>query len=195
MPAMSPELSTRIETDRLILRAYELGDVPMYFRMSQRNKDHLRQFESGNAVMIIESEQDAERVIRDFIDGWKSRKYFFLGAFLKGSQEFAAQVYVGVVNPDLPEFEIGYIAEVNHEGQGYVTEAVKAALAWVFNSLGAHRVRLGCDEKNLRSIRVAERCGFVREGFTRETKRHRDGSLTGDVHYGLLWSEYLNEVT
>ncbi len=191
MAAWPPELSTCIETERLILRAYGPGDVPMYFGMSQKNKDHLRQFESGNAVMIIQSEQDAETVIRDFVDGWLSHKYFFLGAFLKGSQEFAAQIYIGVVNPDLPEFEIGYFADVDHEGCGYVTEAVKGALGWVFNTLGAHRARLGCDEKNLRSIRVAERCGFVREGFTRETKRHRDGSLTGDVHYGLLRSEYL----
>jgi RimJ/RimL family protein N-acetyltransferase len=64
------------------------------------------------------------------------------------------------VEPDdrkLPEYEIGYFADVDHEGQGYVTEVVRATLAVLFEQLDAHRVRLGVGDTNLRSIRVAER--------------------------------------
>ncbi len=163
----------------------------MYYWMSLKNQPHLQQFETGNAVHSVHSEQDAKRVIRDFIECWATRKAFFLGAFLKDTGEFAAQIYIGEVNWKLPEYEIGYIADVDHEGKGYVTEAVKGVLGCLFNDLGAHRVRLECDETNLRSIRVAERCGFVREGLIRETKRGEDGSYTGDLHYGLLRSEFI----
>ncbi len=191
MAAIQPEIPNQIETNRLILRCYRPEDAPAYYRMSQKNKPHLQRFESGNAVMSISSEKDAEKVIHDFMDDWKDRKAFFMGAFLKETQEFVAQVYVGVVNWTLPEFEVGYFADVDHEGHGYVTEAVKGALGWLFDHLEAHRVRLGCDETNLRSIRVAERCGFVREGHLRETKQHPDGNYSGDLHYGLLRSEYV----
>jgi len=54
-------------------------------------------------------------------------------------------------------------------------------------------VRIECDDTNLRSIRVAERCGFVREAHFRENKRNPDGTITGTVVYGLLSREYLNQ--
>ena len=189
----SPDLSTCNDTARLILRAYTAADAPMYFRLSQRNRSHLTTFESGNALNSIHSEADAEAVIADFLRCWTDNRAYFLGAFLKGTDEFAAQVYVGVVNPILPEFEIGYIADADHEGKGYVTEAVKGVMTWLFKDLGACRLRLECDETNLRSIRVAERCGFIREGLRRETKRSTDGSCTGDLLYGLLRNEYLSQ--
>jgi RimJ/RimL family protein N-acetyltransferase len=190
MTKPSPDIPTRLETSRLVLRSYQPGDGPCYYQVSLRNKPHLLQFESGNAVMSINSMQDAEIVVRDFAAAWAARQAFFMGAFLKDTQEFVAQVYIGVVNWDLPEFEIGYFADVDHEGQGYVTEAVKGAIGFIFTHLGAHRIRLECDETNVRSIRLAERCGFVREGHIRENKKHPDGSFSGDLHYGLLKSEF-----
>jgi RimJ/RimL family protein N-acetyltransferase len=186
------ELPTRIETARLILRPYRLEDSGWYFHMSQLNKPHLTIFESGNAVNGIYSEADAQKVMGDFISLWEARKAFFLGAFLKDSDDFVAQVYIGVVNRDLPEFEIGYFADVDHEGRGYVTEAVKCAMGFLFNELGAHRLRLECDESNVRSVAVAERCGFVREGHIHENKRKADGSFSGDLQYGILRSEFFS---
>lgn len=191
LSTLLPEVPTRIETDRLILRSYHAGDGPWYFRMSQRNKPHLSIFESGNAVMTIGSEKEAENVIQDFVDCWRERKAFFMAAFMKDTKEFVAQIYIGVVKWDLPEFEIGYFADVDHEGRGFVTEAVKGALNWIFTCLGAHRVRLECDETNVRSIKVAQLCGFTKEGHIRETKRNANGKYTGDVHYSLLKSEFV----
>jgi RimJ/RimL family protein N-acetyltransferase len=63
-------------------------------------------------------------------------------------------------------------------------------LKFIFEHLKAHRVRLKCDETNVRSIRVAERCGMVREGLFRENKKHPDGKYTGTLHYGLLKREF-----
>jgi RimJ/RimL family protein N-acetyltransferase len=56
--------------------------------------------------------------------------------------------------------------------------------------LKAHRVRIECDETNVRSYRVAERCGFSREGHFRENKKHPDGTMSGTLFYGLLGSEF-----
>jgi ribosomal-protein-alanine N-acetyltransferase len=113
-----------------------------------------------------------------------------LGAFDRESDEFVAQVYVGPVRWEVPEFEIGYFVDVEHEGQGYVSAAVRAALGFAFRHLGAHRVRAECDDTNLRSRRVAERCGLVLEGHVRQNKRNADGTLSGTLHFGLLKSEF-----
>jgi RimJ/RimL family protein N-acetyltransferase len=189
MKPFLPTLPTCIETERLFLRPYELGDGSWYYQMSQRNKSHLARYESGNAVMRINSQQDAEQVVREFEASWIAGSAFFLGAFRKDSAEFVAQIYIGVVNLDLPEFEIGYFADVDQSGKGYVTEATETAVFFVFEQLGAYRIRLECDDTNLSSSRVAERCRFVKEGHIRENRKNVDGSFSGTLYYGLLRRE------
>jgi len=179
-----------IETARLNLRPYRAGDGHWTYAMSQKNRAHLSRYESGNVVMSINSEEEAELAVRELAVEWLARNHMFLGAFVKDSNEFVAQIYIGAVNWDVPEFRIGYFADVDHEGQGYVTEAVKGALAFIFTHLRAHRVGIECDDTNLRSIRVAESCGFVSEGHARANKLNVDGTITGTRFFGLLRSEF-----
>lgn len=190
MHKMLLDIPTRIETERLYLRPYKAGDGPMYYAVSQRNRSHLARYEAGNYLMSIDSEEEGEIVVRELAADWAARKRFFMGAFDKVTGEFVAQIYVGNCNWDLPEFTVGYIADRDHEGQGYVTEALRATLHFLFEHLHAHRLRLVSDDTNVRSHRVAERCGFVREGHIRENHAHADGTISGTLHYGLLRSEY-----
>jgi len=188
------DIPTRIETERLYLRPYQAGDGPMYFAVGQKNRDHLARYEADNVVRTLSSEMEAEAVIRELADDWAAGDCFFAGVFHKQTDEFVAQIYIGPVNWELPEIEIGYFVDCDHEGQGYVTEAVKAALGFCFEHLHAHRVSLHCDDGNARSYRVAERCGLVREGHVRENKKWHDGTFSGTLAYGMLRSEYLTQV-
>ena len=178
------------ESERLILRSYRAGDGPVYYAAGLRNRDHLNRFESDNVVMQLKDEEDAETVVRELAELWNDGKSFFIGCFEKTSQDFVAQVYVGVVNQELPGFQIGFFVDKEYEGQGYVTEAVMATLKFVFHHLHAHKVSAECDEANVRSIRVLERCGFTREGLLRENKCRVDGTISGTLHYGILQKEY-----
>jgi [ribosomal protein S5]-alanine N-acetyltransferase len=194
-PEMNPlhqHLSIHLETERLFLRPYRPDDGILYYHISQRNRTHLERYESGNVLMHLISEEEAIRALQRLIASGDAGEAYFLGVFKKETGEFVAQIYIGLTNRELPEYEIGYIADVDHQGKGYVTEAAMAALHFVFEHLGAHRVRLKCDDTNLKSSRVAERCGFVREGHVRENRKNPDGSISGTLHYGLLRSEFNN---
>ena len=190
MHKMLLEIPARIETGRIYLRSYEAGDGYWYYAMSQKNRSHLARYEAENVVMSIESEEDAEVVVRELAAEWRARNCFFMGAFDRETEKFVAQVYVGSVNWDLPEFEVGFFVDKDHEGRGYVTEAVRATIGFIFEHLKAHRVRMECDDTNERSRRVVERCGMVREGHIRENKKIADGTLSGTLHFGLLKREY-----
>jgi len=190
MHKMLLEIPEHIETERIILRRYQAGDGPWFYAMSQRNRAHLARHEAENVVMSIQSEQEAEVVVRELAAAWVARDCFFMGAFDRETKAFVAQLYVGPVHWDVPEFEIGFFVDVDHEGQGYVTEAVRAVLGFIFRHLQAHCVRLECDDTNVRSRRVAERCGMVLEGHIRENKRSVDGTLSGTLHFGLLRREF-----
>jgi [ribosomal protein S5]-alanine N-acetyltransferase len=151
---------------------------------------YLARYEAVNAVMSINNEEEAEITVPDFAVAWAARSAFFMGAFHQVTHGFVAQIYIGVVNWYQPGFELGYFVDVDHDGQGYVTEAAEAALGLIFSQLGAARVRLECDDTNSRSYRVAERCGMIKEGHIRANKRNADGSLTGTLLYGLLRKEF-----
>lgn len=190
MKKINTQFPKKFESERLILRSYLPGDGKWYYTMSLRNHAHLMRYEAENVAVNIPDEVAAEKLIQDLAHYWENGSCFFIGAFEKTTGEFAAQIYVGPINWSLPEFEIGYFAEVNHEGRGYVTEAVKATLGVLFTQLNAHRIRLECNESNSRSIRVAERCGMTREGRLRENKRSSEGTYSNSLIYGLLKSEY-----
>jgi RimJ/RimL family protein N-acetyltransferase len=147
-------------------------------------------YESDNVIMTIHSEEEAEALAGELAAEWEAGRCFFMGAFEKKSGEFVAQIYVGPVDRDLPEFQIGYFADVDHEGHGYVTEEVRAALRFIFEHLKAHRARVECDDTNVRSYEVAERCGMVKEGHIRECKKNSNGTFSGTLYYGLLKSEF-----
>lgn len=190
MRKMLPDIPGRIEAERLYLRPYRADDGPWYYAMGQRNRDHLARYEADNAARSLESVEDAEELIRKLATAWEAQTYFFMGAFDRKTDEFLAQVTIVPVDWDVPAFAIGFFVDEAHEGQGYVTESVRAVMGFVFEYLEAHRVGMECDDTNLRSRRVAERCGLTLEGHIRENKRNVDGTLSGTLHFGLLRREF-----
>jgi aminoglycoside 6'-N-acetyltransferase len=162
----------------------------MYYAAALRNRAHLAHFESGNLLNSLHTGEEAEVAVRQMALDFAARARFFWGAFERETGAWTAQVYAGVVNWDRPELEIGYVADVDHEGRGYVTEAARAVIGWVFGPLGAGRLRIECDAANTRSSRVAERCGFILEGRLRGNHRWPDGSITDTLLYGLLREEW-----
>ncbi len=162
----------------------------MLYAAGMRNREHLAEFESGNLLMFLKSEVQTEEIIDNLAADWAAHKCFFIGIFEKASNQWVGQVYIGPTNWDLPEFTIGYAADANYEGKGFITEAIRAVLRMLFIDMRAHRIQSDCHENNIRSWRLLERCGFKREGHLRENKRNPDGSFHGDYLYGLLQREF-----
>jgi ribosomal-protein-alanine N-acetyltransferase len=59
---------------------------------------------------------------------------------------------------------LGYWVGEEHNGRGYATAAVGAAVDYAFGDLGLHRVQANVMTSNPRSARVLEKAGFRREG-------------------------------
>ena len=63
--------------------------------------------------------------------------------------------------------ELGYVVAPAARGRGVATEALRQLTAWAFGELGMFRLELLISVDNLASQRVAEHCGYVREGVLR----------------------------
>jgi RimJ/RimL family protein N-acetyltransferase len=85
---------------------------------------------------------------------------------------------------------IGYWLAREARGKGHVSRAVRLLASWAFDDLGLARLELTTDPDNLASQRVAERCGFRREGHLRShmVVLH-SGERRDSLIYGLLPGE------
>ena len=79
---------------------------------------------------------------------------------------------------------MGYMLDEVYINRGYMTQAVEACTRFAFgpaalhrvdavantafNEIGLHRIEANIMPKNARSLRVAEKCGFVREGMSKK---------------------------
>ena len=62
---------------------------------------------------------------------------------------------------------VGYWLAPHASGRGAATRTLRLLSRWAFDQLGVDRLELTCSPENVASRRVAERCGFVREGVLR----------------------------
>lgn len=63
---------------------------------------------------------------------------------------------------------LGYGLCRDFVGRGLMTEALRAAIAFGFDSLNLHRIMANTIPANDRSAAVLQRLGFVREGYARD---------------------------
>jgi RimJ/RimL family protein N-acetyltransferase len=83
---------------------------------------------------------------------------------------------------------LGYWLKQGARGRGVATHATRLMAGWAFDTLGVARLELTCGPDNTASQRVAERCGFVREGVLRSHMPFK-GSRRDTVMFSLLPGE------
>jgi RimJ/RimL family protein N-acetyltransferase len=66
--------------------------------------------------------------------------------------------------PDWPGLEVGWTVAREHWGNGYATEAGRAACEWAHDALGTRHILSLISPSNGRSIRVAQKLGMQPEG-------------------------------
>jgi RimJ/RimL family protein N-acetyltransferase len=84
--------------------------------------------------------------------------------------------------------ELGYWAAPAFRGQGYVPRAVELLCDWGFDQLELPRLQLSTFPGNSSSERVAEKCGFSREGVLRSWLEQR-----GERRDVTMWSRLPGE--
>jgi RimJ/RimL family protein N-acetyltransferase len=119
-----------------------------------------------------------------YIEGWGegTRAGF---AVLSPDGEFLG--FTGLVDLEAGarQGEIGYVVAREARGRGVAGRSLRLVTDWALDTLGLQRVELHIDPENEASIRVAERCGYVREGVLRSL--HFKEHLRGDTAiYSLL---------
>lgn len=104
---------------------------------------------------------------------WTHQKGTF--AITDKADRVIGNVSWGQLNGDVPDIELGYrLNSPADSGKGIVTEALGLMTEWLFATQPqANRLSLTIHVDNLASLRVAEKCGFIREATFREAWYNR----------------------
>ncbi len=90
-----------------------------------------------------------------------------------------------IVRGTLQACHLGYSLDREYEGRGLMQEALEALVTYAFEDLQLHRVMANYQPENVRSGRVLERLGFVREGYAPDYL-HIDGAWRDHVLTALV---------
>ncbi len=173
-----------IETKRLRLRRLEAADLEALF--AYRNDPEVARYQTFSA-RAREEVAEMIRLQADLVPGAPDTDFQF-AVGLKADDILIGDVYFGVESSGR-QAEIGYTLAAEFQGYGYATEAVRGVLGFAFEQVGLHRVTAGADPRNLSSLRLLERLGFRREGYSPES--YWDGEVwTDDVRYAMLAREW-----
>jgi ribosomal-protein-alanine N-acetyltransferase len=154
-----------IETERLTIRLAQVADVPEIIRFYGENRAHLQPFSPTFGPDFLHDATWLEQVrvrLREYTTGESFRGFLF--------ERSAPRTIIGNLN--LTQVQrgfaqsclLGYNLAQDEQGKGYMTEAVKAAVKFAFDTWGLHRVGAGYMPANVRSGAVLARCGFRIEG-------------------------------
>ncbi len=77
--------------------------------------------------------------------------------------------------------EIGFWLMPEHQGNGYIGEALPVILEHGFGPLGLHRIAAEVEPENQASAKVLRKFGFVHEGTLRECERKDGRFISLDV--------------
>ena len=173
----------RLETPRLILRDHLPGDLtPLHAMLSDPATTWY--IPDMYHTDIAETDAYLRSVMRD--NEAHARLRYNLMIVEKASGEAAGSVGLHVTDggESGASYGLGYFVRRDLWNLGYATEAVQAALSYIFAGDGC-RVTASCLAENLGSRRVLEKCGFAQEGLLKRHTWH-DGQWKDCAVYGRL---------
>lgn len=118
---------------------------------------------------------------------WEKNELYDYGIFRKSDNLYMGNVGVHSIQWKTEVCELGYWILGDFEGQGYVSEAVRAIEQACFAN-GFERVEIRCSSVNFRSASVPMRLGFLLEGTLRSNQKD-NGIRRNTLLFARLRSE------
>ncbi len=173
-------MGIEIKTERLKLREIAESDLEFILEIEQRPETN--EFESMEQPDVDYLTERFNWFIENVEGLPKSGGVRFV--VLSGSRRIGDMSLVCTWE-DTQEWELGFSFLREYWSKGYAAEAVRALAEFAFGELGIHKLVMNINADNVRSTRLAEKLGFVKEGHMREARLF-NGSWNDETVYAML---------
>ncbi len=154
-----------IKSKQLVLRKHSIEMAKDVFDAVDRERVRLGEFLPW--VKFTKTIKDAEDYVEQSLVSWTKQEGFGFNIHLRGSGNFIGKVGIHAVSLQDKRCEIGYWILSDYEGQGLMSEAVKALEKVCFKQ-GFNRLEIRCSSLNERSEGVPRRLNYQLEGILRQ---------------------------
>jgi RimJ/RimL family protein N-acetyltransferase len=175
-----------LETDRLVLRPFEQGDLRVLHAI--HSDEEVARYLYNDARTI----EEVGKLLGQKIAGAQLAapgEWLSAAVVARATGEFVGDVSLCWVSDVHKTGEIGFVFDPAQQGRGYATEAARAFLGFGFESMGFHRVIGRAEARNVASTRVLEKLGMRREAHLVENEWVK-GEWQSEVVYALLDREW-----
>jgi RimJ/RimL family protein N-acetyltransferase len=175
-----------LETERLVLRPFEEGDLEDVYAM--QSDAEVARWLYDEPRTLEETRAHLARKIA--ATGFAAEGDWLSAAVVeRESGQCIGDLALHWVSEQHKTGEIGFIVNPAHQGRGYATEAARAVLAWGFDGMGFHRIIGRLEARNTASARVLEKLGMRREGLLVENEWVK-GEWQSELVYAILEHEW-----
>lgn len=175
-----------LQEKRICLRAPRLEDTDKLYAALMNSIDDISPWFSWakKDLTKLELQQHIKEGINAGNDVLASEHLFFL-VWDKYYENILGEVWIKVIDWAVPNLQISYWLDTKYVGQGYAFEAVSALIRYAFAKRNAKCIQLYISEKNVRSLKLADRLGFQHEGTL---KNYFKNFSTNEISSAQLFS-------
>lgn len=186
---MAPE---RLDAGAFVIRSYDIGDGRLVSEAVNESYEHLRTWMAW--ATPDQSVEDSERLVRQFRGRYLLAEDFVLGVFSASEGRLLGGTGYHLREGPLSTgcAEIGMWIRHSAAGQGLGTKVLAALVDWGFGEWPWLRLSWRCDERNVVSVRVAEKAGLRREGLLRGQRAEVGEGRRDTACYALTKTEWLS---
>lgn len=177
----------QLETERLILRRFEIDDALPMFENWASDPEVSRY----TTWLPHESVEVTRALIAEWMQRYDEPDYYNWVMVLKATGEVIGNISVVRTDDAAGECELGYCMTRRLWGRGYMPEAARAVAGCLFESVGARRVVAKHDVDNPKSGRVMQKLGMTRLGVYEKIFQSNRGPRDA-VRYAISREEWQN---
>ena len=175
-----------LQTSRLTLRAFQEEDYIQAFN-NYCNDERVTKYMTWYPHNDINVTKE---LISSWVKAYQEYKNFFQWVIVeKEFNQVIGSISVVDINEEIQEVEIGYCLGYKYWNNGYITEATKEVIKYLFEEVNVNSIIAKHDSRNEASGKVMQKCNMMYYGQESFVNKGEDVSL---CVYKLIKEDYNN---
>lgn len=178
-----------LESDRLLYRQTTLEDIDEFFflQLNPNLRKYLGTTKLGNDF-------NKNRIYFN-PDKYEEKDFYRWTIVKKEDNKLLGTIYLNIHDEKAKTAGIDYWIREDEWGNGYITEASKCILEFVFNNLNLNRIESCGSKENIGTWKVMEKIGLQYEGERKQAMFYYYGGIQDLKLYGLTKEDYMKQKT
>lgn len=165
---IDPAQEIELVTARLVLKVLNPVFVPIILDYYRRNKDFFEKYLPSYNKSAFTEEYQIIRIWTEFdlmVEDQAIRFYIFNKDDIHYKNIIGDISVFNIIRSVANSCSIGFKLDESESGKGYMTEALKKVIDYLFNKQKLSRIEVNIMPSNKASVKLVEKLGFRQEGI------------------------------